>query len=254
MSQGSGESRPRFLVLGGLKVRVAGELIAVRQPKRRALLAALLIRPGRVVPTRSLVRAVWPEGPPASHRSNLRTHMRELRRLLGPAGAVLRTRPPGYALAVEPYDLDAYDFAAAVGEGRTAYARGDFSTAIARYEQALDHWRGDAYEDVPRWPELDNEIAMLAEQRLIAIEDLGDARLSAGLHEEVVGDMRALVTIHPLRERLHGQLMVALYRSGRQGDAVDAYHQARTVLANELGVEPHPELRRLHAAMLHGEI
>ncbi|GAA4637721.1 hypothetical protein GCM10023196_092660 [Actinoallomurus vinaceus] len=218
------------------------------------MLAALLIRPGRVIPTRSLIRAVWPEGPPASHRSNLRTHVRGLRRLLAPAGAVLRTRPPGYALAVEPSDVDAYDFATAVGEGRLAYAQGDFSTAIARYQQALDLWRGDAYEDVPRWPELDSEIAMLTEQRLIAIEGLGDARLSAGLHEEAVADLRALVTDHPLRERLHGQLMVALYRSGRQGDAVDAYHRARMVLATELGVEPHPELRRLHAAMLHGEI
>jgi DNA-binding SARP family transcriptional activator len=244
----------RFNILGQLEMRVDGRTRYVRAAKHRTLLTALLLRPGSLVPLDSLVEALWPGGPPASGVANIRTYVRELRGLLGPAASRLETRACGYLLSVGPAEVDALEFTALARVGDSALRRGDAEHAADILSRALALWRGEVCEDVPRWGALTAEALWLTEQRIRAAVQLGDAWLATGRHAEMIGELRRLTVEQPLHERLHAQLMLALYRSGRQADAFTVYHVLRLRLIDELGVEPAEDLRRLYDRMLRGDL
>jgi DNA-binding SARP family transcriptional activator len=239
-----------FSVLGPVAVhdRVAGTDVAVSGAKRRALLTLLLLNANRVVPAERLIDDLWEGDPPESPTATLQSHISHLRRLLG--AECLQTRGGGYVLVVDDSQLDARAFDAEVAEGRTALAGGDAAGAASVLTRALRRWRGPAYDDAAGAAWAVAEVARLEEARLLAVESLFDARLALGDHGGVVGDAEAAVSEHPLRERLWAQLMLALYRDGRQADALRAYQRVRAHLTDELGIEPGPELRALEQAIL----
>ncbi|MET0834810.1 MAG: BTAD domain-containing putative transcriptional regulator, partial [Actinomycetota bacterium] len=238
-----------FAILGPLEVRDGPAPVRVPGAKERALLADLLVNAGRVVPADRLVEDLWGDDPPGNPANTLQGRVSALRRALGPAGGALVTRPPGYLLEAGPEQVDAGRFERLVAEA-TAAAAGEGPRAARQLEEALGLWRGPALAEFADQPWAQAEAARLEELRLAATEALVELRLTAGGHAGLVGELEGLVAAHPTRERLRGQLMVALYRSGRQADALGAYQQAREVLAEELGIDPSPELQRLHHQIL----
>src|SRR5262245_22130124 len=228
--------KPVFSLLGPLTATVDGTPIELGGQKRRALLAALLLRPGEVVPRDDLIDAVWGEDPPDTARNTLQVYVSQLRKLL-PDGS-LETTPDGYRLAIDPGAVDVFEFESLTQSGRSALTIGDATGASETLRRALDLWRGPL-TDVPQL-----EAVRLDELRLTAVEDRVDADLTLGRHVQLVGELERLVAEHPLRARLRGQLMLALYRSGRQADALAVYQRARRTLADELGIEPGESLRR----------
>jgi predicted ATPase/DNA-binding SARP family transcriptional activator len=238
-----------FAILGPLEVRDGPAPVRVPGAKERALLADLLVNAGRVVPADRLVEDLWGDDPPGNPANTLQGRVSALRRALGPAGGALATRPPGYVLEAGPEQVDAGRFERLVAEA-TAAAAGEGPRAARQLEEALGLWRGPALAEFADQPWAQAEAARLEELRLAATEALVELRLAAGGHAGLVGELEGLVAAHPTRERLRGQLMVALYRSGRQADALGAYQRAREVLAEELGIDPSPELQRLHHQIL----
>jgi len=235
-------------VLGPLEVvGDNGQVIDVGGPRPRALLIALALAGGHPVPADQLLDQVW-RGEQAMDRNRLQVHISRLRRTLG--GDCISTRAGGYALAVQAGVLDADQFERLAAEGRAALQREDAARAAELLRRALDLWRGSPLAEFADTGFAPPVITRLEETRLAAIEDRIEADLKLGGQGELTGELEALVRAHPLRERLWGQLIVALYRSGRQGDALGAYRRARTVLADELGIDPGPELRRLESAVL----
>ena len=236
-----------FGILGPLEVRNGGGLVRVPGAKERALLADLLVHAGRVVAADRLVEDLWGDQPPGNPANTLQGRVSALRRALGPAGAgLVVTRPPGYVLEVDAERVDAGRF-----EGLVAAAGRATGAAAARLlEEALGLWRGAALVEFADQPWAQVEAARLEELRLVATEGLVELRLAAGGQAGVVAELEGLVAEHPTRERLRGLLMLALYRSGRQADALGVYQATRTVLAEELGIDPSPELQRLHRAIL----
>jgi predicted ATPase/DNA-binding SARP family transcriptional activator len=236
-----------FGILGPLEVRDGPALVRVPGAKERALLADLLVHPGRVVSADRLVEDLWGDDPPGKPANTLQGRVSALRRALGPAGAgLLVTRPPGYALEADPGQVDAGRFEGLVAEAdRVAGAE-----AARLLTEGLGLWRGPALAEFADQPWAQGEAARLEELRLAAVEALAELRLAAGDHGGLVGELEGLVAAQPTRERLRGQLMVAYYRSGRQADALEVYQQARAVLAEELGIDPGPELQRLHHQIL----
>ncbi|MGM1059059.1 BTAD domain-containing putative transcriptional regulator [Saccharothrix sp. Mg75] len=226
-----------FEVLGPLEVRYAGRPVAVPAGKARVLLAALLLRANGVVPVDDLVARLWDGGAPDPSRARATLHMTvtRLRRALGEAN-VVRTAPGGYVAEVAPDALDLHRFRALVRRGR--------------YAEALALWRGEPLSDVRSDVLHAEDVAPLREERTAALEHRVDVDLAAGRARDLVAELRSLVRLHPLRERLHGQLMLALYRSDRQAEALAAYRAAHRLLAAELGVEPGPELKELHERIL----
>ena len=245
-------TRVHFGILGPLEVTYDGAVLDLGRPKQRAVLAALLLAPNRVVSLDRFVDLLWPEGAVASTAS-LPVYVANLRRLLEPDRPArtppqrLLTRPPGYLLRIEPGELDAADFEALAAEGSRRLAGGEPRAARQALGDALALWRGRPLEEFP-FAELD--AARLERLRVAAIEDRIEADLALGAHHAVAGELESLVKQHGLRERLVGLLMVALYRSGRQVEALRAYTEARRYLAEELGIEPGPQLRRLEADVL----
>jgi DNA-binding SARP family transcriptional activator len=239
-----------YRILGGLEVQDAGRPLPVRGPRRRALLVHLLVNANEVVPDERLLEDLWAGGQPASGRSALRVRVSQLRKALEDGDAVLLTRPPGYVLHVQPDELDALRFERLLAEGRKALAAGDAERAAATLRDALALWRGPALADVAYEPWAQAEIARLEELRRTALEERIEADLALGRHAELVGELEALAAAEPLRERLRGQLMLALYRSGRQADALAAYRAARESLVEELGIEPGRALQDLEGAIL----
>ena len=246
----------RFLVLGPLEVEADNGPVVLGGPKERLLLALLLARPDQVVSVEALVRGLWGERPPPTAAKTLQSHIKRLRRALEPgrvrgaAGEVLVTRQPGYVLRVAPGALDAARFEELTATARRALTDGAAGAAGSMLREALGLWRGQAFEEF-----LDADVAVaeadrLGELRLVAVEDRVEADLQLGQHRELVAELEGLVRDHPLRERLWSQLLLALYRSGRQADALLAYQRARSMLVEELGIDPGAELRRLHAAVL----
>jgi DNA-binding SARP family transcriptional activator len=233
-----------FLLLGPLEVRDEGRPVELRRPKQRALLAVLLLNANRVVSTDTLVEALWGESPPKTALESLHNLVSQLRRALGPETVV--TRPPGYVLQVEPWRIDLERFRALVDEADGASA----ATRAAKLREALALWRGPALADLAFEPFAQVELGRLEELRASAGEELAEAELSLGRHADLVPDLEALVAAHPLRERLRAQLMLALYRSGRQAEALDAYRAARRALRDGLGLDPSPALRELERAIL----
>ncbi|MEQ0560257.1 BTAD domain-containing putative transcriptional regulator [Amycolatopsis sp. NEAU-NG30] len=237
-----------FGVLGPLAIESPpGQWLVLRGERQRTLLAVLLLNAGRHVHVDVLVEALWPGGPPKSYTSNLHTYLSRLRDRID--GLRVEHGPLGYRLLVEPDELDLLVFRAAVAEGRRA---GEAAVAARHYRRALAQWRGPVLAGL-HVPQLDADIARLESERLAVFEDCADAELGAGRHGELTGELQAMITAHPLRERLAGQLMIALHRAGRQGDALAVYRRLRTTLIEELGVEPGAEARRVHAAVLRGE-
>jgi DNA-binding SARP family transcriptional activator len=239
-----------FRILGPLEVEVGGQLLPLRGRRQRALLALLLLSANEVVPDDRLLEDLWGDEPPTSGRAALRVRVSQLRKALGEAGDALLTRPPGYVLHVEPDRIDARLFERLYGEGRRQLADGSAELAAMTLREALGLWRGPALADVAYETFVQSEIARLEELRRAALEERIDADLVLGRHVELVGELDALVVSEPLRERLRGQLMLALYRSGRQADALAAYRDARQALVEELGIEPGRSLAELESAIL----
>jgi predicted ATPase/DNA-binding SARP family transcriptional activator/tetratricopeptide (TPR) repeat protein len=239
-----------FGILGPLEVRDGTRVVPVPGAKERALLADLVVHAGRVVSADRLIEDLWGEAPPQNPANTLQGRVSALRRALGPAGAgLVVTSPPGYLLAAGPGAIDAARFEALVAEAE-APAPGEPGRAARLLAEALGLWRGAALAEFADRPWAQAEAARLEELRLTATEAQVELRLAAGGHAGLVGELEVLVAANPTRERPRGQLMVALYRSGRQADALAVYQQTRTVLAEELGIDPSPQLQRLHQAIL----
>lgn len=240
-----------FRILGPLEVVDGGRVIAVGGGMQRALLALLLLRANEVVPVDRLLDGLWEGSPPEGARTTLRSHISRLRKALAGADkAKLLARAPGYVLEFDIGQLDATRFQRLVTEGRQALARGDSPAASATLRKALELWHGPALTEFASASWSEHEIARLEELRLAATEDRVNADLAMGRHGELVGELEMLVAEHPLRERLWGQLILALYRSGRQAEALQAYQQLRHHLASELGIEPNLAIRRLEEDVL----
>ncbi len=237
-----------FRVLGPLEVELDGNAVDLGAAKQRALLAVLLIHANEVVPVDRLIDDLWGERPPESAANALQVYVSGLRKALGRDRLI--TRRPGYELEVGVDELDALRFETQAQQGRAALDRGDPAAALHHLAAALSLWRGPALADFAYEPFAASSAARLEELRISAIEDRIDADLALGRHREVVGTLDGLVTEHPLRERLSGQRMLALYRSGRQADALRAYQSLRKRLAEELGIDPSPALQQLEAAIL----
>jgi predicted ATPase/DNA-binding SARP family transcriptional activator len=243
-----------FRILGPLAVSHEGSLLAVGGPRHRRLLAALLVGAGSVVSRDRLTEALWGEDPPRSASAMLHVRVSELRAALR-AGrperdAGLLTVGGGYLLDVGDDGLDARRFERLAVRGHQVLGLGEHARAAAELGDALALWRGPALVDVAGEPFAQAEAARLEALRVQALEDRLDADLAGGRHAEILLELEAMVGVHPLREPLWCRLMLALYRSGRQADALGAYQRARDLLADELGVEPGAELRRLQTAVL----
>jgi DNA-binding SARP family transcriptional activator len=234
-----------FGLLGPLQVLIDGRELELRRPKLRSLVALLLLRAGEVVSTDRLVEDLWAGRPPKTAVGSLQNLVSELRKSLGPE--VVKTRPPGYVLDVDPEHVDLHRFERLVAQAAET-ERAEQQAALLR--EALALWRGPPLADLATEAFAHLEVGRLEERQTAAKEDLVDAELELGRHARLVGELEALVAQHPLRERLRGQLMLALYRSGRQAEALDAYRAARETLVEELGIEPSPELQRLEQAIL----
>jgi YVTN family beta-propeller protein len=242
------ESTTEFRVLGPFEVAERGQSLDVGVGKQRALLALLVLSTGEVVSTDRLIDALWGDRPPASALNSVRVYVSHLRRALG--NGRLLTRGRGYLLTVELEQVDLGRFERLVAEGREALAAGEAERAAEVLQEALALWRGPALVDFASEPFAQSEIARLEELRLTALEERIEAELALGDHAELVPELEALVHANPLRERLRAQLMLALYRSGRQAEALEAYRQARATLVGELGLEPGRRLQELERAIL----
>jgi predicted ATPase/DNA-binding SARP family transcriptional activator len=240
----------RVGLLGELEVRDDdGREVVVAGAKQRALLAVLALQAGRVVPTEQLIDALWGEDPPAGVRNGLQGLASKLRRTLG-SGDLVAMRGGGYVLEVPTDAVDAHRYEQLVRSGRAAAADGDLDAAVARLAEADALWRGDPLADFPYEDFAVGVATRLAELRLAATEERLDLELQLGRHVAAIAALEELVAVHPLRERSRGLLMLALYRAGRQADALRAFQEGRRVLAEELGLEPGHELRQLEAAIL----
>jgi predicted ATPase/DNA-binding SARP family transcriptional activator len=237
-----------FRILGPLEVADGGGPIPLEASKQRALLGVLLLHPNEVVSSERLIDELWGERPPATGAKVVQTYVSKLRRALGPE--MIATRAPGYLLRIEEDALDAIRFRRLTAEGRRLAANAEHAHADTVYREALALWRGPPLADVIFESFARNEVERLEEERLGALMDRIDCELALGDHDQLVAELETLVKRHPLRERLHAQLMLALYRSGRQADALAAYHDARRTLVEELGLEPSRELQALEGAIL----
>jgi DNA-binding SARP family transcriptional activator len=242
-----------FRILGPLEALDEGRDLAPAGGKRRALLALLLLHANETLSRERLIDELWGESPPATATKTLQVHVSRLRKALSAGngvGAVILTREHGYQLKLDPDRLDAHHFERLVAEGRRELATGDPNSAAAAFEAALSLWRGAPLAGLGQEPFVRREAARLEDLRVAALEDLNEAKLALGRHSELVGQIEALIGEHPYRERLHAQLMLALYRCERQADALQAYQDARTALVEELGIEPGQRLRELERAIL----
>ena len=234
-----------FRILGPLEVLNHGCVVPLGGSKQRALLALLVLHANETLSAERLIDELWGERPPATAAKTLQAHVSRLRKALGASDGAVVTRAHGYELELEPGCLDAHRFERLVGEGGAALGAGRPERALALLEDALALWRGPPLADLAYEPFAQREIARLDELRVAALEELIEAKLALGRHSELVGQLEALVGEHPYRERLRAQLMLALYRSDRQADALQAYQDARRTLVDQLGIEPGERLRRL---------
>jgi YVTN family beta-propeller protein len=237
----------QFRILGPLEVSRDGAAVDLGARKQRAVLALLLLNANRVVPTQRLIDELWGDTPPETARSALQVYVAGLRKALGGEASALRTTGPGYVLNVEPGALDLDRFTALRAQ---AQASDDDERRASLLREALELWRDAPLADLSDEPFAASAVARLEEQRLGALEQRIDADLALGRHATLVPELEALVAEHPYRERLRALLMLALYRSGRQADALRVYRTARRTLGDDLGLEPSPELRDLEAAIL----
>jgi predicted ATPase/DNA-binding SARP family transcriptional activator len=241
-------------VLGPLEIMADGRALPLKAAKQKTILALLLLHRDEVVSVDRLQEALWQERPPATATTALQGYVSQLRRVLegGQEGgaSLLVTRSPGYALTAAHEQVDLARFEQLAEGGREALAAGEPARAAALLAEALALWRGPPLADFAFEAWAQAAVGRLEELRLSALEDRLEADLACGRHGELVGELESLIAEHPLRERLRGQLMLALYRGGRQADALEAYQAARGILVEELGVEPSPELQHLNHSIL----
>ncbi|HVF13008.1 MAG TPA: BTAD domain-containing putative transcriptional regulator [Acidimicrobiales bacterium] len=237
-----------FRLLGLLEVDDGARPVALKARKMRALLAVLLLHSNQVVSAERLIDALWGESPPPGAVRTLHAYVSKLRKALG--HTVVETRPPGYVLVVDPDRVDVHRFERLIADARAATTANEPGRAARLFGEALSLWRGPALADFTFDEFARAEIRHLEEARLVALEDQLDARLALGEHSAVVAPLQMLIEDHPLRERLWGQLMLALYRCGRQAEALRAFGELRRRLDEELGIAVSQPLRRLEEAML----
>src|SRR5215208_2582440 len=233
-----------FRILGPLEAHRNGAEVSTGGPKQRALLALLLLHANETVSRAALVDGLWGERPPETAAKALQVYVSQLRRALGRELVV--TRPGGYQLAIAPDALDLFRFERLVGEARAAAP----APAAAKLREALALWRGPPLADLAEAPFAQTETRRLEELRLAAADEWTDAELALGRDSELVPELERMVARNPLRERPRAQLMLALYRCGRQAEALECYQAGRRALVDELGVEPGLRLRDLHQAIL----
>src|SRR5262245_9450183 len=238
----------QFRILGPLEVADGQGAISFDAPKQRTLLAVLLLHANEVVSTERLIDELWGEDPPATATKVVQTYVSQLRKALGSDAIV--TRLPGYMLQVEEGTLDAERFHRLTDEAREFVTQGKTAKAEALYREGLSLWRGPPLADVVFESFARNEVEGLDEVRLMALMDRIDCDLALGRHHELVSELEGLVGEYPLRERLRGQLMLALYRSGRQAEALTVFQDGRRLLDDQLGLEPSESLKRLQRAIL----
>jgi DNA-binding SARP family transcriptional activator/Tfp pilus assembly protein PilF len=239
-----------FGLLGPLSVRVGGVEVPLPPGKQRVVLAALLLKANRLVPLDEFAEALWGPAPPATARVTMQNYVMRLRKSLGDGRGRIATQPGGYQITVAAGELDVSRCEALLAAARSAARDGSWDTAASEAGAALALWRGEPLEGVDSEFLAMREVPRLTELRLQALETRIDADLHLGRQSEVVGELRHLTSAHPLRERLHALLMLALYRDGRPGEALAAYARARQVLIDELGTEPGTGLQQLHQQML----
>ena len=237
-----------FRVLGPLEVRDGDREVQLRGGKERALLALLLLNLNRTLALDRIVDDLWGVEVPGTAQKMVQVYVSHLRKLLPPG--TLKTRPPGYALELEPEQLDLNRFEAVVADARAALDAGRARQAAERFSEALSLWRGPALAEFASEPFAQAEGARLEDLRLYALEGRLDAELASGRHRAAVGELEALIAQHPLREHLRSQHMLALYRSGRHAEALAAYQEFRQTLAGDLGIDPPASLRELERLML----
>jgi class 3 adenylate cyclase/DNA-binding SARP family transcriptional activator len=241
-----------FRLLGPLEVRDGDREVRVRGGKQRALLALLLVNANRTLAIDRIVDDLWGDDVPESAQKMVQIHVSKLRKLLPPG--VLHTRPPGYSLQLALNDIDIHRFERLVASSRTDLETGRAEEASAGFRAALELWRGPALAEFASEPFALAEEARLEEVRISALEGRLEADLRLGRHGDLVGELEALIVRYPLREGLRGQHMLALYRAGRQAEALTAYQDARRTLAGELGIEPSPVLRGLERSILQQDL
>lgn len=248
----------RVGLLGPVEIIVGGRAVALPQLAKRVLVAALAVAADRPVSVRELIDVIWREDVTRRRIANLHSHVSQLRLRLREAGADvglrIMTQPPGYQLAFIDASTDVAELDRLVDDARTAMRASDPAAAAARYRQALRLWRGAALADVAEVsPVLGSSSRELEERRLAILDARVEADLMLGLHRDLIGELSALVSRHPLREWPRCQLMLCLYRSGRRAEALDCYQDARRLLADRLGLDPGSELVRLQGRILRSD-
>jgi DNA-binding SARP family transcriptional activator len=247
----------RFGLLGPLLLTVAGAPVALGTPKQRALLAMLLINRNRAVGTDSLIYAAWDQSPVPAVRTSIHSYVSNLRRVLGNTGVdpyqVLASAPPGYRLNVSPGDCDLDRFIAAKTAGTKAAAAGQFEEASEHLSAALMECRGPVLDDLRDFPFVETFATAVMEDLMLVQISRVEAEIACGHAAAIIGDLEVLAAQHPYREPLWAQLMTAYYVADRQSDALDAYRRLKTVLAEDLGIDPGPTVSELHARILRQE-
>jgi WD40 repeat protein/DNA-binding SARP family transcriptional activator len=243
----------KFLILGPLEARGEQGPVALGGAKPRAALAVLLLHPNEPVSAERLALALWGEDAPSGATKTVQVHVSRLRKALGDP-EIIRSGPAGYRLRVRPGELDASEFERLLGEGRSALSGGQPERAASLLREALALWRGTPFADLTFETFAAAEVARLEEQHLAALETRVEADLAVGQRPALVAELRELVAANPTRERFVAQLMLALYRSGRQTEALETYQHARRALLAEIGVEPGPWLRELEVSILHQDV
>jgi DNA-binding SARP family transcriptional activator len=238
-----------FLILGPLEVVDGGCVVSLGGPKQRATLAILLLHANHVVSVDRLADELYAGAPPVTAVTQVQRQISDLRKRLG-AGAAIDTRPPGYLIHVGDDQVDLHRFERLAEDGRLALDRGDADAAAELLREALAVWRGAPLADLAYEAFAQVPVARLEEIRLAALEERIEAELALGRHAQLIGELGQLIAKHPLRERFRAQLMLALYRAGRQAEALVVYRRTREELVDELGIEPGPAVRELERAIL----
>jgi len=248
---------PVFGVLGPLLLSVDGRAVPIGTPKQRAVLASLVMNRNRPVAADSLINAVWGEDAPSEARASLHAYVSNLRRLLGTVGfdgkSMLEKVSPGYRLNIGELDVDLGRFIRARNEGVKAATAGRFDEASRHYSAALAQWRGDVLDDLRGFDFVSVFATAMADEKIATHIALAESEIACGRAKRITGELEALVADHPFREPAWEQLMIAYYVSARQSDALAAYQRLKTILADELGIDPSPPLRDLHARILRQE-
>lgn len=245
-----------FTILGGVGIRHGDRVCAPSEPKVRQVLALLLLRANRLVEMDAVIEELWGDAPPKSSLTTVHTYIYRLRKILARERAaadgkeVLVTQPFGYLLQVEPERIDAVTFARHVADGRELLEAGQPDAAARKLRRSLELWTGPPMANTLQGPLLAAHAQHLEEQHLRALELRVQAEVQLGGERELIGDLRLLVARYPLNEWFHGQLIGALNRAGRRSEALQAYHSIRTLLEEELGLDPSPELERIHREVL----